>query len=500
MKKTTIIVKLSDLILDADRPGDAASLPRDAVIARLQKAYGFLAANMTFDIADDHVVITVDTDREHEVADVKQTFDKAISQAESGRFNKAVDLFRRVLAIVPEHADARRNLAMALVASGRQSEAKDVLVDVLRLDPGNAWAYVLLGNIFAKHEGNLPVAERYLTKAYELSKEDVYAATSLAALKTGQGDFPGATKLYEEAVRINPSKPNSYYGLAVVLGKSDRMAEALAALEQMFSVAQFDDVRMRDLLKECRETYLRLCVHVSDQQHDELWRHVMSYRLEAETETGAAFELTTDESIGSTAAISQGAWERGGASHLIRYNPSGKAVVPALVAREIARVLLRWRARREGKLPRIAIRNPGNEAAGSLLSRIMEAPENLLVDYVLHRDVAPLRPSLFVDMYLRHDEMTRVLDAIRSASDVPGKVTAAFEAVATVSAFFTDALVLPRSSYGSAHASSGFAPRARELADDWFGIAGDPSWLCGMVADLADATGLREHVEISAAG
>ena len=44
------------------------------------------------------------------------------------------------------------------------------------------------------------------------------------------------------------------------------------------------------------------------------------------------------------------------------------------------------------------------------------------------------------------------------------------------------------------------ATRARELADDWFGIAGDPSWLCGMVADLADATGLREHVEISAAG
>ncbi len=125
MKPITLTIKLDDLILDPAQPGAAAEMSADEVLTHLRAAYGFLSANTVFTIQGDRVVITFDPALDEEIRRVQADFDRAVKLAATGRVNKAVDLFRRVLAAVPAHIEARRNLAMALMQSLRFAEAKD---------------------------------------------------------------------------------------------------------------------------------------------------------------------------------------------------------------------------------------------------------------------------------------------------------------------------------------------------------------------------------------
>ncbi len=285
MEPLVIEIKLADLMLDPAKPGLAATLPAERVLAMIRKAYGFLAANMQFEIKGNSVIITIDIAREYEVQKVETMYAKALRQAESGRYNKAVDLLRRVLSIVPEHQEARRNLAMSLMSSERYAEAKDVLVDILLLEPANAWAHMLLGKIFTHAESDAEVGGKYYAKAYELAPEDVYTITNYAAFKTEQGDNLKARQLYERAITINPDLPNSYYGLAMVLVDSGLETEALTVMDGMYDNPQARISDNKELEAECRQYYLRLCARVAECNFEEYlqWTEEFCERLSAQS-------------------------------------------------------------------------------------------------------------------------------------------------------------------------------------------------------------------------
>ena len=303
-----IVVKLKDVIIDPAKPVDLTAMSAEKAIELLRKAYGFLAANMTFEIRDEMVVITVDYERRQDEEVAKDCFDRGMKQATSGRYNKAVDLFTRALKIVPEHTEARRNLAMALMNAQRFAEAKDQLVDVLRLSPDDVWGYVLLGNIFAKHENDLETGERFYRKALELDPQDSRALINYAALKTERKDPEGARALFEQAIVLDPRPPNPYYGLAMLVNDAGKTAESLAVLDRMFDDAKFDDVRMADLRKECREFYLRLSAQVADTDHDRLWKDVLAYRDQIAGITACPVDLIEDNCLEDTTATSVPAW------------------------------------------------------------------------------------------------------------------------------------------------------------------------------------------------
>jgi len=343
-----IVVKLKDVIIDPAKPVDLTAMPAEKAVALLRKAYGFLAANMTFEIRDEMVVITVDYGRRQDEEIARDCFDRGMKQAKSGRYNKAVDLFTRVLKIVPEHTEARRNLAMALKNSNRLPEAKDHLVDVLRLSPDDSWAYVLLGNIYAWHENDLDTAERFYRRALESTPQDTYALTNYAALKTQRKDHARARALFEQVIALEPKQPNPYYGLATLWNDTDRPGDALATLDRMFDAADFEDARVADLRKECREFYLRVSARVADTEHACLWKHTLAYRDEVAGITGFPVELIEDNCLEDTTAASVPAW-KGDGKHIVRCNSRGKAVIPHIVARELEAIRMAHEARQAGK-------------------------------------------------------------------------------------------------------------------------------------------------------
>ena len=491
-----IIVKLKDVIIDPAKPVDLTTMPAEKAIALLRKAYGFLAANMTFEIRNEMVVITVDYDRRQDESIAKDCFVRGMKQAKSGRYNKAVDLFTRTLKIVPEHTEARRNLAMALKNADRLLEAKDHLVDVLRLSPDDSWAYVLLGNIYAWHENDLDTAERFYQRALDFAPKDTYALTNYAALKIERKDFEGASALFEQAIALEPRHPNPYYGLATLLNDTGKPSDSLATLDRMFdNMAAFDDARTADLLKECREFHLRVSAQVADADHDQLWRVVLTYRDEVAGNTSIPIDLVEDNSLEDTTAASVPAWRGTGGRHVVRYNARGKPVVPHIVCRELEAIRMEHEARQAGKACDLRydgcnqerakviethvhrlVRSGTGEAdaracvtkvTDTLMPRLLRSAIDILLEYRLWTRLPQIRPSQTVGIYLHARQKRNPLEQPDVSHALPSYVRSAQETSGAAWAIFVDRMSGGRTAHAADYAQVPGFSLARELADGW---------------------------------
>ena len=85
---------------------------------------------------------------------------------------------------------------MALMETGDAEATKQVLTELLRLQPDDAWAFLILANAYAQFDGDLESADRFYRAAYELNPDDVYLLNSYAALKAKQGHFDDARRLF----------------------------------------------------------------------------------------------------------------------------------------------------------------------------------------------------------------------------------------------------------------------------------------------------------------
>jgi hypothetical protein len=315
--------------------------------------------------------------------------------------------------------------------SHRFAEAKDELVEILRLDPFNSWALMLMGTIFAKRESNLPVAATYYAKAYALAPQDAYVLTNYAALKTEQGGT----------------------------------AEA-QALDRMFSEAVFTDPRSQAVLEESRTLYLSLSAQVAELQSEQALKWVMEFSAHVAKEIGTPIEILSDDSLGSTSAKAGYDWDRQGQGHCIRFNPSAPAVVPALILREIERIRLKHQDRVAG-IPEPVLKPTGRSFDDSLLEFALLAPEQARIDSELCDVPNEVLPALFVEMYLRADEQFRAYEAMKTQRGASADCFKIFELAAATTAFHLDYLFQPKTAYGQRHAKSACAPRARELAEEW---------------------------------
>ena len=80
-------------------------------------------------------VISLKEPKQEQVNEALKTYKKAIQEARQGAYNKAIRHFQRVIEIMPEHTEARRNLAMAHLESGNVQKAKEYLLQCIKLDP-----------------------------------------------------------------------------------------------------------------------------------------------------------------------------------------------------------------------------------------------------------------------------------------------------------------------------------------------------------------------------
>ncbi len=251
----TIVVRLTDL--EFLSPHDlSGGLSTSEIIDVIRRQFGYLPGEVDVWIGDGVATVQFEEASEQKQTEARRLLEKAGRRAKSGEFRKAKDIYERVLELNPAMADARRELAMTLFELGDMPAAKDQLIDALRLKPDDGWSYVVLGNIYVKHDRDLATAERFFTRALELTPGDPYALNSLAAVSQELGDSEKALRCFDQAIASHPEFANAWVGKAILLHAQEKPVQVVEVLDAMFGRAEIMDARSQPVFAESRKLYL----------------------------------------------------------------------------------------------------------------------------------------------------------------------------------------------------------------------------------------------------
>jgi Flp pilus assembly protein TadD len=129
--------------------------------------------------------------------------------------------------------DLRIDRAVFLEMLGRQDEAVQAYIDVLRVEPTHVDALGALGLLFLA-AGNRGAARTLLGGAVLHGPAHAAAHANLAALCVLDDRLPGARTLYEEALRLDPQLAAAHRGLAELLPRHGVLGpQVIAALERI---------------------------------------------------------------------------------------------------------------------------------------------------------------------------------------------------------------------------------------------------------------------------
>jgi tetratricopeptide (TPR) repeat protein len=112
--------------------------------------------------------------------------------ADPGRWEEAIDAYRRVVALDPAYAAAWNNLGLLLHRMGQYAEARRAYVEALAQDPHCA-----------------------------------EAAYNLGSLDEDSGDPEQAIQHYRQALALSPDYADAHFNLAAALARAGRNSEAL---------------------------------------------------------------------------------------------------------------------------------------------------------------------------------------------------------------------------------------------------------------------------------
>jgi len=434
----TIVVPLSGILIDPDGKVDLESLPLDEAIAFIKKSYGFLSSAIDVTIENGIATITfLEKNAEHARKGL-DFFHEGIKEAERGKYPRAIQFFKKALEILPNHTEARRNLAMSYMESGNPDEAKNHLIDVLRLDPKDVWGYLLLGNIYAKHEENFDAAEKFYLKAYELNPNDACLLNNYAALMMDRKKYKEAQELFTRAISINPTYPNSYFGLALSYFQEERFHMSLLTLDDLFAKGSREDMRSEPVFDQARKFYFDTNAAIAQKDHNLMMSWVEERQKVLEENGGYAIRMVEDNTLEYVSARTQIAWKHKRDYHEVRYRKKNPFVIPHILAHEMEHIHLENEACSLGRnrifmttpeLREKTIRSVGDhiyklknlgysgesitkimlDIVNGLANQLFNCPLDMIIEKTLLEKFDVLRPSQFISLSNFQDENLKVL-------------------------------------------------------------------------------------------
>jgi Tfp pilus assembly protein PilF len=428
-----IIIPLKHIILDPAKPIDLSALSEQAAVDLIRESYGFLSPAIDVSISNGIATIALQEQRADKINDALKFYPKGVKEAQQGAYQKAIKHFSRVIEAIPQHVDARRNLAMAHLETGNVSEARELLRQCIKIDPTNVWSFVLLGNIATRHERAFDVAEFYYEAGLNINPKDNLLLNNFATLQLEQGHLDKAKELFDKALAIDPTYPNTYFGLALVNRLSGAPAAALKILEQLFVQPASTDIRSAPVYKNARELYLELSTELAQRDCRILMESILARKTTLEIATGHPIEIEEDNSLEYISAVSQMAWKHKRNAHRVRYRMRSEAMTPHLVAHELEHIVLEQEARQIGRNRFFATTAKSREYAihaiadhvtklqrqgysedrisdimlkliSGLTGQLFNLPLDMLVERNIYNQYPDLRHSQFASLYQMHME------------------------------------------------------------------------------------------------
>jgi tetratricopeptide (TPR) repeat protein len=344
-----IRLNISDLFeIDPQSGDDAKDLA--AITTYVLKHYAFLPKPIAVTLEGSEVVISFPEEPDAKREEARRLADRAVKRASEGNYEKAIGIYKRVLELQPSFHSARRDLAMAYVEVGDVENATNHLIEVLRLDPNDAWSWVVLANLYIREKADLGTGEKFLRKALEIQPNDAWALNSLAAVYQKKGQTDEAIKCFQQAIEANPDFANPYYGRAVALAGANEPEKAADSLKELFTHAKMQDARSLPVYDGARQLFVKLQLDLAQRNHSEAFKCILHYKSEMETLSGFPIRFEETDFEDQLGATIQMAWKHGRDYHVIKtrrgYDPE---LLAHLEAHELTHLKLESEARRSGK-------------------------------------------------------------------------------------------------------------------------------------------------------
>jgi tetratricopeptide (TPR) repeat protein len=205
---------------------------------------------------------------------------------------------------------------MIFVETGDNDEAKDYLIESLRLIPDDPWSLVVLANQYAK-EDDQETATKFVRRALQLKPGDPWALNTLATALMEQGKHEEALKSYEEAIANDAALANAHYGRAMVLIRMERFEGAAKALREMFSSGKLQDSRTRIVFEKARSAYIHVQNIIANNRLIEADALLKKLLEEGESRSGYPVEIEEGPLEALIAARIKMAWKHDSDHHTL---------------------------------------------------------------------------------------------------------------------------------------------------------------------------------------
>jgi predicted TPR repeat methyltransferase len=186
----------------------------------------------------------VPTTTERDVT-VGEAMRMALAFQQRGQLADAEEIYRRVLAVAPDHPDIMHFYGVLLHQLGRSEEAIAKIEESLTLEPDRAECYNNLGIIFRALERYDEAIAAYM-KATGLDPTHANAYNNLGVLHRFTGKPAEAEAAYRKAIELKPAYAEAYHNLGVLLSGQKRTRDAILCYFKVLSLepARADDRRM----------------------------------------------------------------------------------------------------------------------------------------------------------------------------------------------------------------------------------------------------------------
>ena len=148
-----------------------------------------------------------------------------IEYMHTGEIQKAMEHFKKALAVRPTYLNALVNVGVLLQRQGSLKEAKMYFSQSLKNRPDYAPAHYNLGRVL-EVEGNIDQAEYHYREAVKFRPDYHQAYNNLGVLMARRGRFPEAVKHFQKVLKIQPQDAQALNNLGGALQKTGKTREA----------------------------------------------------------------------------------------------------------------------------------------------------------------------------------------------------------------------------------------------------------------------------------
>jgi len=159
----------------------------------------------------------------------------AVRLHQSGNLQQAESIYRQILAVQADHADALQFLGMLLHQLGRTADAWEFVNRAVAASPSNP-RFLCNAAAVLRSTGRLDEAISYCHRAIELSPQYAEAHGNLADALAAAGRLDEAVASYHRAIELRPNWAQMHHHLGVVLKARGEFDKAEACYRQAVAV------------------------------------------------------------------------------------------------------------------------------------------------------------------------------------------------------------------------------------------------------------------------